>query len=362
MSLSRTYNFCLFRLLVEARASYSEAEFYCLAELWPITRRIFLHILVIKIRGFCNTDIYAICELWNTHHADVPGTQEMNPLRLELSCLAKPYFEPSQLLIAEEDLGTPLGFIHFGPVAAQNGDDVEQNANAIHALCVRPDAREAEVAGLLLSQLKLSGEQRAVAFRPTLPNAAYYLGVAPADAISGVIAEEYRLCNWLSAAGFAPGTPTCLWELQLAFFQPPVDRNQIQIRRSCQVESNEDAELPWWHACVLGHAEPATFELRRKADRQLLTSSLFWSLAAEMQDPTQSAYWWWPKFTPEDNVNTNQRLHLLAESLRALQQSGVDVVRTSTFVEDSEQADILHRLGFSPASNGMLFSKPQDES
>lgn len=317
---------------------------------------------MIKIRSFCNTDIYAICELWNTHHADVPGTQEMNPLRLELSCLAKPYFEPSQLLIAEEDFGTPLGFIHFGPVAAQSGDDVEKNAQAIHALCVRPDAREAEVAGLLLSQLQTSSEQQAVAFRPTLPNAAYYLGFAPADAISGVIAEEYRLCNWLSAAGFAPGSPTCLWELQLAFYQPPVDRNQIQIRRSCQVESNEDADLTWWQACVLGHAEPASFELRRKANRQLLTSTVFWSLAAEMQDPTQNAHWWWPEFTPGDEFDTNHRLHLLAESLRAVQQSGVDVVRTSTVVEDAEQADILHRLGFSPASNGMLFSKSQEES
>lgn len=335
------------------------------------------------IRTFRNTDVDSICNVWNTHFADSGFESRLSPLRLELCCLAKPYFDPAALLIAEAD-GQVVGFVHLASLPNATFDDVADGTMAISALCVTPHPNETEVATGLLERcgrIAVENSMRELRFKPMLPNCAFYLGFGPADSMIGATSGEHRACSWIQQAGFQPLRPTNQWELELSKFHPPADRLQIQIRRSAHVDRQVDEPmLPWWQACVLGHTEPTAFQLTDRVQRRVLNECLFWTVAPELQSVPASVAWLWPPTieptpgseaakpgseaaTPASEAATpaasaNHRLvFLLAESLREFQTENIDLVRTVSLANDGTASQLLKRLGFKPIQSGVVFSK-----
>ncbi len=326
----------------------------------------------LSIRTFRNTDVEAICRVWNLHFGSWGQNCQIAPLHLELGCLAKPYFDQTHLILAEID-SQVVGFAH---VAALPDESLEQSTLGkigISALCVVPHPEETEIAKALLQRcddVASTLGARECCVKPMLPNTAFYLGLGPADSMVGLTSSEQRTCGWIHASGFLPMQPTNQWELDLAKFHPPVDRLQIQIRRSAHVDRQVDEPLlPWWQACVLGHTEPAAFQLTDRVQRRVLDEVLFWTIAPELQSSGQSVTWLWPpKSEPAAMAATPKPLSseasavdrlvfLLAESLREFQSEGIDVVRTVSSADDCPTSQLLKRLGFKPIQSGVVFHK-----
>lgn len=315
---------------------------------------------MIQIRSFRNTDVDAVCAVFNAHHKDLPGYHFLDGLRLELFCLAKPYFDPHSFWVAEW-AGQVVGFLHHGPTAAPGLQDANLGAQAIFALCVAPHPEETDVALALIDWFMTRAAELGsthVRYRPLLPDSAYYLGLGAADSLIGATSQEVRTCNWLSQAGFIPSSPTSMWELELMAFKAPIDRMQIQIRRTATVNQQlDEPDLPWWQACILGHTEPTLFQLMHRTEKRLLQQALFWSLAPELQTSRESVIWLWP---PQEQPEPQQEDHLtflLAEALRQFQSERVDVVRTPGVADSPSSPAVLRKLGFRPVFNGMVFAK-----
>ena len=373
------------------------------------------------IRTFRNTDAEAICRVWNEHYAEQGVDAHLLPLALELGCLAKPFFEPNDLVIAEVD-DTVVGFMHMAKVAGGDGvGDANEVAGfdffasrdplvadplvtdseasvaestllkvqqatpvpqslAIVALCVSPlvvsdsqlgfQGTDADIAAQLLKY----GEQTAIEFsldqlrfKPMLPNGGFYLGYGPADSMIGTTSNEQRTCEWLRGAGFEPARPTNLWELDLSRCQAPVVRMQLQIRRTAHVDRQVDEPLlPWWQACVLGHTEAAAFQLTDRLEKRVLLEILYWTVAPELQLSPHSVAWLWPPELPPSepgggNARTpslsDKMVFLLGESLRELQGESIDLVRTVSTADHPAMSQLLRRLGFKPLQSGMVFHK-----
>lgn len=312
----------------------------------------------ITIRNFRNTDLEPVCSIWNAHYAESLNHGQLSPLRLELYCLAKPYFDPRDLLIVEDE-GRVAGFLHFAPLGNQDGSDVSVHEVGISALCVMPGENENRLAAMLLTEFEKVARARAIRrcyFKPLLPNCAFYLGLGPGDSMVGAVPSEVRVCNWLSQSGFKPTTPTCQWELDLMSFKPPIDRMQIQVRRAAQVNRQVDEpELPWWQACVLGHTEISGFQLTHRKEKRVVTEVLFWALAPELQSTPESTLWLWPPMLSNQPLAADHATFLLAESLREFQKEGLDCVRTVSLADETNTSAILRKLGFQPHQNGFVF-------
>jgi hypothetical protein len=312
------------------------------------------------IRTFRNTDIESLCRVWNAHYSDFGFTAHVDALRVELCSLAKPYFVERHLLVAEHD-GQVVGFLHIGPTANGDLSDIATDAATVSALCVVPCEREKLVASALLvaadSVLRELGS-KTCSFKPLLPNCPFYLGLGPADSIIGATALEKRACGWLVAAGYEASIPTNLWELELAKFQAPVDRIQIQIRRSAHVDRQVDEPLlPWWQACVLGHTEPNAFQLTHRTEKRVLNEALFWSVATEIRPLPDSVVWLWPPSLPLDEAAADQLVFLLGEACRQLQNERIDSVRTVSAANDVTINKVLRRIGFVAVQSGVVFEK-----
>lgn len=308
-------------------------------------------------RTFRNTDVSSICEVWNSHYEGQDPTWRIDPLRLEIFALAKPYFDAKQLWVVELE-GRVEGFIHCGPAASEDLNDQASEPIGISAFCVRSGEREDEIAAALLAAVSEYANERDIkecVFKPTIPNTAFYLGLGPGDSLAGAVQSDVRTCKWLSDAGFEPAYPTSVWELEVVSFQARVDRQMIQIRRASQVSREVDEpQFAWWQACVLGHTEPAAFQLAHRAERRLMCEVLFWTLAPELHSTPSSVAWLWPPVLAEENAPL---VFLLSEAIRGLQSDRVDLVRAVSLADDSSATDVLRTVGFTPTISGMVFSK-----
>lgn len=313
------------------------------------------------IRTFRNTDVSDLCKVWNAHYGDLGAECRVSPLQLELICLAKPYFVAEDLLVAEYDQQV-VGFLHLAPMADERLSEVLADQMAVAAMCIVPCDGEEQVAQALLQRAEqLMGHRqiRLCHFKPMHPHSPFYLGLGPADSMVGATTSEQRVCRWISAAGFQPSLPTTQWELDLGTFQPPIDRQQIQVRRSSTVEREPDEPLlPWWQACLLGHTEPLLFRLFQRGQPRLLCEALLWTVATELQSTSQSIAWLWaPLSLPDDTAGGEQLMFLLGETCRQLQSERLDLVRVATPANQTQLNNLLRRLGFVAEHSGMVFEK-----
>jgi GNAT superfamily N-acetyltransferase len=315
--------------------------------------------LAIDIRSFCNTDTDAICEIWNSHHAESVDGQ-LTPVAFELSVLAKPYFDHRDLQLAIVD-GVPKGFVHMAAATNAAQSDVDPARGVLSALCVAPDTQEANIAALLLAKADTWLRERCLTqcfTRPLPPNCPFYLGLGLGDTMMGITSNDQRTYAWLLEAGYEQKIATSFWEVDLGAFQAPVDRLQIQIRRTAHVDRIlDEPQMPWHQACMLGHTEPTGFQLTLRAEGRVVQQLLVWSVAPELAVTIDSIVWLWPIQTPADSASTDQITFLLAEALRQMADERVDFVRTVSDSSDTRVTTILTRLGFRNSLSGVVLSK-----
>lgn len=315
--------------------------------------------MAIEIRSFINTDIHAICQVWNAHHAG----QSVGPIsatHFELAVLAKPYFAADEFLVATEG-PTIQGFLHLARATNQDLTDCDLQRGVLSALCIAPSPDEDSIAAALLERadrLLLDARVSSCATRPMPPDCPFYLGLGSGDSMMGVTTADQRTYNWLVKAGWVPRVATSGWELFLDSFQPPVDRVQIQIRRNAHVDRLLDEPLlPWRQACLLGHAEPTGFQLTLRAEGTVVQQLLVWSVGQELMTTPESVVWLWPIEVIESTQSADQLLFLLSESMRQMAEDRVEVVRTFSDSAKTLVTSVLTRLGFRNSSNGVVLEK-----
>lgn len=323
--------------------------------------------MTLRIRPFLNTDLPALCELWNVYHRDQVLGIPLDLERMELFVQAKPYFDREQLLVCVRS-GEPVGFAQLCPIPDVLLENADRSRMGIAALCTQPGEDESDIAAQLLMAAEEYCRSQAVAscwFRPALPFCSYYVGLGPADSLAGVLSGEAKLCQWLSQAGYKPAIPTTVWELDLLSFQAPADRIQMLVRRRSYVEKQlQEPLMPWWQSCVLGHAEVTAFHLTDRVAMKILQEVVMWSIGPSLRPHPESVVWLWPpsmEYLPADSpveISASDRLlFLLAESLRELQAEQVDTVRAITHAESNDLHRVLNRLGFKASESGIVFER-----
>ena len=264
-------------------------------------------------------------------------------------------------MLATNQGGVPVGFIHFGFASNADGSDASDSMAILHKICIAPCEDEDAIAKVLIDyaliQLEKQNAKACSALGTTALNA-FYLGVGEGDNLMGVVAKDHRTQRWLSEAGFIPTRPTECWELELTSFRPPMDRTQIGIRRTCTVGRLLDEDThEWWLSTVLGHCEQIRFNLVLRSPPKVESEIMFW-----FPDPTiigvdsSVVRLWLPNVPPADEAR-ERFVYLMAESLRQLQQEKRRAVRTFASADQQPSITLLQRLGFRSVEHGLVFAR-----
>lgn len=288
--------------------------------------------------------------------------------------LSKLYFKPEHLLLALDENDLAIGFVHFGEgmPGTRWGTDIHpdheerSSFGLIHALCVAPHADEDRIAYQLIAHavgsMRQRGLPRCLAVG-SLDASIFYLGISEGDNLMGVLDTDARMNKWLEHCGFRGVAQTECWDLSLDAFRPPVDRQQISIRRTCSISRIlEESHPSWWVSTVLGHCDQSRFHLIAHAPDRAEMEILYWSPDATIRGvDSTTARLSLPQMA-SDETNRERMVCLIAESARQLQQERKRIIRIITHREDAPMHALFHRLGFRLVRSGRSMELAGDQA
>jgi ribosomal protein S18 acetylase RimI-like enzyme len=311
---------------------------------------------VVHYRTFRNTDPPRLVEVWNQAFPGRGAVTLRNSTPLERFVLAKPYFDPAGLILAEED-DRCVGFAHSAVVDPGNR---EPKQGVICMLGIRPSHHGRGVGKELLDRteqyLLQHGAQILLAGGYDRSNP-FYFGIygganCPGFLQSNPEAEAFFLKN-----GYRVHQTILILQRQL---DEPLSvgdprfgplRNQYQIRM-CSPRRLKD----WWQECTVGVVEPLEFRLEDRNGR-MKARALAWEMEGF------SSRWGWPAVGLLDFVVEpgSRRLGLgkyfLTSILKQLQDQYFQTVEVQIDETNTSAIAFLGPLGFQQIDIGRVYAK-----
>ncbi|GIX00377.1 MAG: hypothetical protein KatS3mg111_3709 [Pirellulaceae bacterium] len=308
-----------------------------------------------EIRPISNRDIPQLCSLWNAHSHAVGIPATLTSQQLEVLVLGKPYFAMEDLwVVAEPMTGQLLAALLVGPTASVDLSDWDTTSRNVQWYVDRGRG-ESWLGSLLEAALAQHPPDTRWTVGATAPRAAFALSDGWCDAMS--CWTNSTAAATLTALGFRPIDQWQTWHLDLPRFHPPMDRVQLSMRRAVAVERElEEPRLPWWLACVLGHADLYLYRMVSRDDGTPLGDAMVWGVPLEI-DALRDRVWLYPPPSPTDPGVEATLTFLLSELARDLQSQHVISISTTVRREDQSLSKVLSRLGFQPTSAGTVYAR-----
>lgn len=315
---------------------------------------------MIHYRSFRNNDTPQLVEIWRAQPRARGLAQPVSVELFEQLVLAKPYFENEGLtLVLDDDVA--VGFSHAGFGPTDEGASLNQRFGVTSMLLARPGHQELPIGLELLARGELYLRSRgakvlyAGGIRPLDP---FYLGLYGGSELPGVLAGDLFGNSVFRAADYREIDRVIVFERELAGFRPPMDRVQMQIRRTSVIEETTDAPpRNWWEACALEHFQVTCFDLIERDEARPMASARFWNLE------TFAAGWGVQAAGLYDlEVAGNRRRHglasfLVADALRRLAAQGIALVEVQTLAGNTAARALYAKLGFREVDQGIAYRK-----
>lgn len=322
---------------------------------------------MVQFRSFRNTDPPCLVEVWNQAFPGRGAVQLRNSTPLERFVLAKPYFDPAGLILAEED-GRCLGFAHSAVVDPDHGraDFRSPGANGslkqgvICMLGLLPSHRGRGIGPELLRRseqyLLERGAQVFLAGGYDRSNP-FYFGIYGGANCPGFLQSNPEAEAFFLKHGYRTHQTILILQRQLDVPLRVSDPRFGPLRTQYQICMRSPRRLKdWWQECTVGVVEPLEFVLADKAGAARARA-----LAWEMEG--FSARWGWPAVGVIDfEVDPAERRlglgkYLLTAILKQLQDQYFQTVEVQIDETDKFAVNFLSPLGFEQVDLGRVYAK-----
>lgn len=319
-----------------------------------------LNAVAIRYRAFRNSDPPALAEIWRARTQERGLMQPMSGELFEQLVLSKPYFDNAGLIVAE-DQGKLVGFVHaaFGP--ADDQQNLSRRVGVTCMLMVRPEYRRLGIGKQLLlrseAYLQGRGAQTLLGggMRPMHP---FYLGLYGGSEMPGVLDSDVQAQKLYAAIGYRQVARCLVLHRDLNGFRPPVNRQQMQIRRKAKIQVLRDPPAAnWWDACSFGNFERTRYDLVECDAGPAIATATFWTM-----EPLSTSWGVRAVGLINFEVSPARRReglasYLLCEAFRQLHEEGVQLVEAQTPQENEAAKELYLHLGFQIVDQGAVFQK-----
>lgn len=316
---------------------------------------------MVRFRRFRNTDPPHLAEIWRSQVGEPGLAQPVSVDLLEEHIFGKLYFDYEGLILALDESGRALGFVHaaFGPDQARQW--ISPQRGIVAMLRVRPEAYTDDLAAALVAQaeayLSARGARESLGggARPYDP---FYTGLYGGAELPGVLESDTAFCTALAQRGFHPDQRRFIFRRDLADWQSPVDRRYLQFRRRLLVQVIVDPPpRDRWEALTTAPFELTRFELVPREGGPALASLAIRELALCTACPVQRT----AGIVQLEVVPAWRRQglasFLMGESLRMLAGQGFQTVEVHTAENNPAGLGLLQKFGFAQCGQGMVFRK-----
>lgn len=312
-------------------------------------------VAVTSIRRFRNPDLPGLVRLWNEHFRIATGAHPLSAAVFEQAVLARTFFDPQQLRVADAGAG-PIGFAHWMVPANQQTN--QHTSAVVAAVCVAPGPEAAAIADQLLADCEraAAAEGHATLYAGGAPDQlSGYAGLQPLGPGEGIADDDLSAAQWLTSRGFLPHRRLGRYRLDVAAFRPPIDRPLMMLRRSTQTRSQMIQPSDWRSASALSHVQIERFFSSRSGANTAWAD--FWLSDPEalvLSGGTAILDQW----RADDPANEQAAARLLiAVALQELAGRGLLYVEASAATDQVERGEVLRALRFQQCSQGTIYVK-----
>jgi ribosomal protein S18 acetylase RimI-like enzyme len=316
---------------------------------------------LIGFRSFRNFDPPRLAEIWSTRSGSRGYVQPMTTALLDRWIFAKPYFNRDGLIIATDD-DKPIGFCHagFGPVDDESALSNDLGASIMVIVAPHPD--ESQIASELIQrgeQFLRSQGAKVLYGGGIRPLNAFYLGLYGGSELPGILDSDGQQQLFFRTAGYKEIDRTVVLHRELAGFRPPIDRQQIMVRRRASVNHLSDPpQRTWWEACTLGEFSSVQYRLQVRGDERP-------AAGATIIDMETFSHTWAVRTAGLIDVwvadayrRQGFAVFLISEILRRAAEERVGLVEVQTMQSNTAALELYRKLGFYQVDCGVVFRKP----
>jgi len=316
---------------------------------------------VYQFRPFYNSDPPLLTEIWNAQPRQRGLAYPVTTSQLEDGILSKSYFDRQGIIVAERD-GRAVGFVHAGFGPADDGSCIDTDFGVTCMIMVRPEEMETTLGAELLARSEAYLNERGAkvlyggGIRPLNP---FYLGYYGGSELPGTLCSDTWRQELYRAAGYVEVDRVLVMHCDLSKFRPPINRQQLLLKRSTQIAHQFDPNSsPWWSACTLGILEPVRFTLVDKLKpAQPYAQASFWTM-----EPLSCSWGARAAGMIDLEVDSTQRRRglatcLLSESFRQIQLQGFSLVEVQVMHNNEPAIGLYRKLGFVEVDQGSVLRK-----
>lgn len=311
-------------------------------------------------RPFRNSDPPRIADIWRDQPPQRGLMQPVSAALLEQLVFSKPYFDPEGLIVSLAD-NVPVGFVHAGFGANDEGTALSTEFGTTYQLMLRADQRHDALADELLARAEgyLRDRGAQVLYAGGIrPLNAFYLGLYGGSELPGVLVSDPVLGPTCVRNGYREIDRVVVLQLELAGYRPPISREQRALRRevSCQ-EVYSPPVTSWWEACTTGAFERIRFSIQQPGRFEPLSDVWFWDvepLSACWGVPTAGMF---DLHVPHERRRSGLATFLLSESFERLRNRGVVLVEAQTMQQNLPAIALYKKLGFAKVDEGVVYRK-----
>ncbi len=187
--------------------------------------------------------------------------------------------------------------------------------------------------------------------------APFYFGLYGGSELSGVLDSDERQQAIYSETGYRPAVRSLVLQRDLGDFRPPIDRQQILIRRQTSIELSVDPpSRSWWEACLF---EPFDRTRAVLVDRggAVLAAVNFWNMETMAGTWRVQAAGMAGLEVADPRRRQGLATYLLGEALRQLHARGVSLVEVHVEETNAAARALFERLGFEQVDAGTIYRK-----
>jgi GNAT superfamily N-acetyltransferase len=318
---------------------------------------------MIRYLAFLNTDAPALVEFWNRQTGRRALTQPMTLVLLEECVFSKPYFDRHGLLVAKED-DRLVGFAHAGFAASADGMRLNAEAGAVNLVLVAEHPQREQIARGLLEASEsylIDRGVRTLWAGCVQPAHGFYLGLYGGSESPGVLESDADSLALFRNAGYAEVEQHAILQRQLASFRPPVDRQQVQIRRRYHVESEVNPpSASCLEAWTMEPFDRVRHRLFKHGAGEACGSVMTRCRGSLSGNSGASILSLDGLHVPAEQRGQGLGAFLLAEALRSAQESGAALAEVQVPQSNPPALALFKKLGFQQVDRGWVLRKTSD--
>ena len=315
---------------------------------------------MVQYRRFRNNDPPRIVEVWNETFSSRGSVRLRNSSPLDRYVLAKPYFDPAGLILAEED-GACVGFAHagFGPNA--EGSALDMTTGVIAVLGVRSGHRQKGIGAGLVEQCERYVKERgasAIVAGAKYPCDPFYFGLYGGSEGAGFLATDVAAQGFFEDRGYKLSQRALILQRSLKepskIFDPRF--NNIRTRFDLRLMTRKKMDN-WWQECIFGAVEPLDFYLEEKTTNHRVAHSLLWEMEGFCVRWNQPAVGIVDFKVEPEFRRQGLGKYYLTQLLRHLQEQFFEVAETHVDEGNTAGLAFCTNLGFKQVDVGNVYRK-----